>query len=136
MYSPQNHNALLTMTICRVPHHSMTMESQYTQHTMMMYSPQNHNAQRTMTICRVPHHSMTMESELTHPANVSEDDAFTTITTHSLHNHETLSTDPNTKRFKLRLIYFNTDTQYANFRGNPLYEATKRHLTDKRSKTI
>ena len=23
--------------------------------------------------------------------------------------------------------YFNTDTQYANFRGNPLYQATKRH---------
>ena len=23
---------------------------------------------------------------------------------------------------------FNTDTQYANFQGNPLYQATKRHL--------
>ena len=30
------------------------------------------------------------------------------------------------KRSKERL--FNTDTQYANFRGNPLYQATKRHL--------
>ena len=26
--------------------------------------------------------------------------------------------DPNTKRFKRTLIYFNTDTQYAHFRGN------------------
>ena len=25
--------------------------------------------------------------------------------------------DPNTKRFKRTLIYFNTDTQYAHFRG-------------------
>ena len=31
---------------------------------------------------------------------------------------------PNTKRFKRTLIYFNTDTQYANFRGNPLYQAS------------
>ena len=42
-----------------------------------------------------------------------------------------LKQDPNTKRFKRTLIYFNTDTQYANFRGNPLYQTTKRHL-DKR----
>ena len=28
--------------------------------------------------------------------------------------------DPNTKRFKRTLIYFEIDTQYANFRGNPL----------------
>ena len=34
--------------------------------------------------------------------------------------------DPNTKRLKRKLIYFNTDTQYAHFRGNPLYRATKR----------
>ena len=39
--------------------------------------------------------------------------------------------DPNSKRFKRRLIYFNTDTQYANFAGNPLYRATKRHLNNK-----
>ena len=32
--------------------------------------------------------------------------------------------DPNTKRFKQTLIYFNTDTRYANFRGNPLYQVT------------
>ena len=38
--------------------------------------------------------------------------------------------DPNTKRFKPTLIYFNTDTQYAHFRGNPLYQATKRHLNN------
>ena len=31
--------------------------------------------------------------------------------------------DPNTKRFKRTLIYFNTDTQCANFRGNILYQA-------------
>ena len=35
--------------------------------------------------------------------------------------------DPNTKRFKRTLIYFNTDTQYANFRVSPHYQATKRH---------
>ena len=34
----------------------------------------------------------------------------------------------NTKRFKWTLIYFNTDTQYANFRVNPLYQATKWHF--------
>ena len=41
----------------------------------------------------------------------------------------------NTKRFKRTLIYFETDTQYANFRGNPLHQATKRHLNN-RSKTM
>ena len=73
-------------------------------------------------------------------------------------------TDPDTKRFKRTLIYFNTDGQDANFDyslsliyqpdirgheaphhhhlqifgGNPLYQATKRHLltTDKRLKTM
>ena len=39
--------------------------------------------------------------------------------------------DPNTKRFKQRLIYFNTDTQYAHFRGNSLCEATKRHFNNR-----
>jgi len=34
------------------------------------------------------------------------------------------------------LIYFNTDTQYAKFGRNPLYQATKRHLTDKWSKIM
>ena len=37
------------------------------------------------------------------------------------------------KRFKRTLIYFNTDSQYANCRENPLYQAT---TTDKRSKTM
>ena len=42
-----------------------------------------------------------------------------------------LKQDPNTKRFKLKLIYFNTDTvKSANFRGNTLYPATKRHLNN------
>ena len=39
--------------------------------------------------------------------------------------------DPNTKKFKRTLIYFNTDTQYAHFQENPLYEATKRHLNNR-----
>ena len=36
-----------------------------------------------------------------------------------------LKQDPNTKRFKWTLIYFNTDTQYANFPANPLYNLNK-----------
>ena len=36
-----------------------------------------------------------------------------------------LKQDPNIKKFKQTLIYFNTDTQFAHFRGNPLYQATK-----------
>ena len=36
--------------------------------------------------------------------------------------------DPSIKRFKRTLINFNTDTQHANIWGNPLYQATKRHL--------
>ena len=39
-----------------------------------------------------------------------------------------------TERFKRTLIYFDTDTQYANFWRNALCQATKRHLTDKRLK--
>ena len=35
-----------------------------------------------------------------------------------------LKQNPNTKRFKRTLIYFNMDTQYANFQGNPLYPCT------------
>ena len=34
------------------------------------------------------------------------------------------------------VIYVDTDTQYAHFRGNPICQATKRHLTDKRLKTM
>ena len=36
-----------------------------------------------------------------------------------------LKQDPDTRRFKRTLIYFNTDTQYAHFGRNPLYQATK-----------
>ena len=36
--------------------------------------------------------------------------------------------DSNAKRFKRTLIYYDTNTQYANFRGNPHRQATKRHL--------
>ena len=42
-----------------------------------------------------------------------------------------LKQDPNTERFKRTLIYFDTDTQYANFQGNPLRQATKWHLNNK-----
>ena len=35
------------------------------------------------------------------------------------------------KRFKQTLIYFDTDTQYANFRGNPFCQAAKRHLNNR-----
>ena len=34
------------------------------------------------------------------------------------------------KRFKRTLVYYVTDTQSANFRGNPLCQATKRHLNN------
>ena len=47
------------------------------------------------------------------------------------------------KRFERRLIYFDVDTQNANFRGNPLCQATTRHThissdhtTGKRLKTM
>ena len=36
-----------------------------------------------------------------------------------------LKQDPLTKRFKRILIYYDTDTQYPNFQGNPLRHATK-----------
>ena len=35
------------------------------------------------------------------------------------------------KRFKRTLIYYDTDTQSANFWSNPLCQATKQHLTVK-----
>ena len=44
-----------------------------------------------------------------------------------------LKQDSNTKRFKRTLIYLNTDTQYTHFRGNPLYQATKRHLNNRQT---
>ena len=44
-----------------------------------------------------------------------------------------LKQDPNTKRFKRMLIYFDMDTQYEHFRGNPLCQATKRHLNNRRT---
>ena len=46
--------------------------------------------------------------------------------------HSVLTTSyANTERLKWTLIYFNTNTQYANFRGNPLYQSTKRHLNNR-----
>ena len=42
-----------------------------------------------------------------------------------------LKQDPNTyKRLKRTLICYDTDKQFANFRGNPLCQATKRHLNN------
>ena len=35
------------------------------------------------------------------------------------------------KKVQTNAYLFNTDTQYANFRGNPLYQATKRHLNNR-----
>ena len=52
--------------------------------------------------------------------NVSSDDFFSSC----------LFKDPNTKRFKQMLLYFNTDTQYVHFQGNPLYQATKQHVNN------
>ena len=43
--------------------------------------------------------------------------------------------EPNTNRFKRTLIYYVTDTQYANFRGNFLRQATKQHLTNSQTVT-
>ena len=73
----------------------------------------------------------------------SNERLFILTRTHSMHifgeipfisNRMTASVlkqDPNTKRFKRTLIYFYTDTQYANYRGNPLYQATKRHFNNR-----
>ena len=43
---------------------------------------------------------------------------------------EPIPRDPNTERFKRTLIYYDTEIQYAHFRGNPLRQATKRHLNN------
>ena len=40
-----------------------------------------------------------------------------------------LKQDPNTKKVQTKKI--NTDTQYAHFQENPLYQATKRHLNNR-----
>ena len=42
-----------------------------------------------------------------------------------------LKQNQNTKRFKRTLIYFDTDTQYANCRGNSLCQSTKRYLNNR-----
>ena len=34
------------------------------------------------------------------------------------------------RRFKRTLIHYDIDTEYANVRGNPLHQATKRHLNN------
>ena len=55
--------------------------------------------------------------------------ALVTIQNHTCHNTKLhFSQDPNTKRFKRMLIYFNTDTQYANFWGNPPLSSHKTTL--------
>ena len=40
----------------------------------------------------------------------------------------TVIQDPNTKRFKRTLIYYDTDPQDAHFQGNPFRQATQCHL--------
>ena len=40
-----------------------------------------------------------------------------------------LKQDPNKKVQKN--IYYDMDTQYANFQGNPLYQASKQHLINR-----
>ena len=56
-------------------------------------------------------------------------------TSYFWHGHEYKLLKPSTlvqthKRFKRTLIYYDADTQSANFRGNPLRQATKRHLNN------
>ena len=41
-----------------------------------------------------------------------------------------LKQDPNTKRFKRMLTYYDTDRHYANFVGKSLHQATKQHLNN------
>ena len=42
-----------------------------------------------------------------------------------------LKQDPNTDSLKKKkLIYYDTDTQHANFWGNPLRQATKQHVNN------
>ena len=48
----------------------------------------------------------------------------------SAYQPNALPLDPNTKWFKRTLIYYDTDAQYANFRGNSLRQATKQHLNN------
>ena len=48
-----------------------------------------------------------------------------------------LKQDPNTRRFKRTLVYFNTDTQYANFGEIPFIKPQNdTYTTDKRPKTL
>ena len=55
----------------------------------------------------------------------------TVISSHTtLRVFEPLNHGQNTKRFKPTLIFSDTDTQYANFRGNPLCQTSKRHLNN------
>ena len=42
-----------------------------------------------------------------------------------------LKQDPNTKRFKRTLIYYDTSTQYAHFWGSPLCQATNWHWNNR-----
>ena len=44
-----------------------------------------------------------------------------------------LKQDPKHKKFKRTLIYYNTDTQYANVPGNLPCQATKRSTNETRS---
>ena len=41
-----------------------------------------------------------------------------------------LKQDPNTQKVQKTAIIYKDKTQHANFRGSPLYQATKRHLNN------
>ena len=78
-------------------------------------------------------HKTTLKQQILYTAQNDEKLKRKTTTTTQKHTHKKYTTrmtasvlkqDPNTKKFKRTLIYFNTDTQYAHFRGNPLYQAT------------
>ena len=50
---------------------------------------------------------------------------------HSNHGDSLTEIETGHKRFKRTLIYLDTNTQSANFRGNPLYQATNTTLKKK-----
>ena len=59
-----------------------------------------------------------------HPIQITVCSQFTTHTKNIYSSQQY----PTHKRFKRTLIYYDIDTQSANFWGNPLRQATKRHL--------
>ena len=71
---------------------------------------------------------------LLHTDNFNHTDLFQPLR-HLHEGHKNRSKIGKALRFKRTFIYFNTGTQYANFRGNSLYQATKQQINgQKRSK--